>query len=67
MAIGFELCGDSPGSCRWASGRPQADTVVIAGDGQPVRRVRYAWADAPDTNLSDEDQLPVGTFEIDVR
>lgn len=67
VAIGFELCGDSPGSCRWASGRPQADTVVIAGDGQPVRRVRYAWADAPDTNLSDEDQLPVGTFEIDVR
>lgn len=66
-AIGFELCGEASGSCRWASGRVQGDTVLLRGDGKPVRRVRYAWSDAPDSNLSDEADLPVGTFEIDVR
>jgi sialate O-acetylesterase len=66
-AIGFELCGEGSGSCRWASGRVQGDTVLLPSDGKPVSRVRYAWSDAPDTNLIDEADLPVGTFEIDVR
>ena len=66
-AIGFELCGEAAGSCRWASGRVQGDTVVLPSDGQPVRRVRYAWGDTPNTNLSDEADLPVGTFEVGVQ
>jgi sialate O-acetylesterase len=66
-AVGFELCGEEPGTCRWASGRVQGDTVLLPGDGKAVRRVRYAWADAPNTNLSDEAELPVGTFEIGLR
>lgn len=67
VAVGFELCEAAPGTCRYAAGRVSADQVVLPGDGRPVSRVRYAWADAPDTNLSDDALLPVGTFEIEVR
>lgn len=63
-AIGFELCGDAPGSCRFAPGRPDGSRIVIAGDGRPVTRIRYAWADAPATNLIDTARLPPGPFEI---
>jgi sialate O-acetylesterase len=45
----------------------QGDTIVLPSDGQPVRRVRYAWGDTPSTNLSDEADLPVGTFEVGVQ
>lgn len=67
VAIGFELCGDAAASCRYAAGRVEGNEVSLPGDGKPVTRVRYAWADAPDTNLSDEALLPIGTFEIAVR
>lgn len=63
--IGFELCGPS-GPCRYAEGRASADTVTLKGDGQPVARVRYAWADAPVVNLFDAAPLPVVPFEIGV-
>ena len=66
QAIGFELCGDEPGNCRYAPGKVEGDHVMLSGDGKPVARVRYAWADAPATNLADGEQLPVGTFEIAV-
>ncbi len=66
QAIGFELCGKEPGTCRFASGKVAGNHVALAGDGQPVTRVRYAWADAPITNLSDDAQLPPGSFEIPV-
>lgn len=65
-AIGFELCGAEPGSCRYADGRAAGDRLVLAGDGRPVTRVRYAWADSPTVNLFDRDGLPVGSFEISV-
>lgn len=65
-AIGFELCGAAAGSCRFASARAAGSDVVVAGDGQPVTRARYAWADAPVINLWDEARLPVGTFQIAV-
>jgi sialate O-acetylesterase len=67
VAIGFELCGDGAGSCRFAVGQVHADGVVLRSDGSPVSRVRYAWGDAPSTNLTDDARLPVGTFEIAVR
>jgi len=65
-AIGFELCGPAVGTCRYAAGRVAGSTVTLPSDGQPVTRVRYAWADAPATNLADDAPLPVGTFEVPV-
>ncbi|WP_315762799.1 sialate O-acetylesterase [Sphingomonas sp. Y38-1Y] len=62
--IGFELCGG--GSCRFAEGRVMGDRVVLRGDGRPVERVRYAFADAPVVNTFDEAPLPVVPFEIAV-
>lgn len=64
QAIGFELCA---ATCRYAVATASGSDVMLAGDGQPVTRVRYAWADAPATNLADRAGLPVGTFEIAVR
>ncbi|MEZ0496065.1 sialate O-acetylesterase [Sphingomonas sp. IW22] len=59
--IGFELC--DTGGCRFADGRVEGDRVVLKGDGRPVTRVRYAWADAPVVNLFDDAPLPVVPFE----
>ncbi|MBW6526711.1 9-O-acetylesterase [Sphingomonas sp. RHCKR7] len=67
QAIGFELCGAAAGSCRFAAGTVAGDTVTLAGDGQPARHVRYAWAETPVVNLFDEAQLPVGTFDVPVE
>ncbi|QCB41816.1 9-O-acetylesterase [Sphingomonas sp. PAMC26645] len=66
QAIGFELCGAAIGTCRYAPGKVAGSEVMLPGDGQPVTRVRYAWADAPATNLADDAPLPVGTFEVPV-
>lgn len=63
-AIGFELCGQQPGSCRFTAGRVSDDTVMLQGDGKPATRVRYAWADSPVVNLYDGAGLPAGPFEI---
>jgi sialate O-acetylesterase len=65
--IGFELCGATSGTCRFADVRVNGDTVEIAGDGQSVTRVRYAWADYPIVNLYDEDMLPAPVFELPVQ
>lgn len=67
QAIGFELCGDAAGSCRFASAIAKGATVEIADDGQPATRVRYAWADTPVVNLFDGANLPVSSFEIPIR
>ncbi|MBO9576434.1 MAG: sialate O-acetylesterase [Sphingobium sp.] len=64
--IGFELCGDSQESCRYAAASAAGDTVTLIGDGKPATRVRYAWADSPIVNLYDEAELPVGTFEVPI-
>jgi sialate O-acetylesterase len=62
-----ELCGAAQGSCRYAQARAVGDSVEIASDGQPVTRVRYAWADYPIVNLYDLDMMPVPVFEIPVQ
>lgn len=67
QALGFELCGTDAGSCRYATATVSDDRVTLAGDGRPVTRVRYAWADFPVVNLVDEAQLPAGPFEVTVR
>jgi sialate O-acetylesterase len=63
-ASAFELCGSS---CRYADARVQGSSVVIADDGQPVRRVRYAWSDYPIVNLYDLNLLPAPVFELPVQ
>jgi sialate O-acetylesterase len=40
--------------------------VLLAGDGRPATRVRYAWAESPVVNLYDETPLPVGSFELPI-
>lgn len=62
-ALAFEICGLSGDSCRYADARVSGKTVLVAGDGLPVSRVRYAWADFAVVNLYAGD-LPVPTFEI---
>jgi sialate O-acetylesterase len=63
----FELCGAAQGSCRFADARVNGNSVEIVGDGQPVTRVRYAWADYPIVNLYDQDLLPAPVFELPVQ
>lgn len=67
QAIGFELCGPATGSCRYATARPSGSDVILTGDGKPVARVRYAWAESPTINLFDQALLPAGPFEIAVK
>ncbi|MBO9519231.1 MAG: sialate O-acetylesterase [Porphyrobacter sp.] len=65
--LAFELCGATQESCRYASAAIAGDTVVLQGDGQPVTRVRYAWADSPVVNLYDGRSLPLPGFELPVE
>ena len=65
-ALGFELCGAEEGSCRFADARVAGDTVVLADDGRPATRVRYAWSDSAAVNLFDAAKLPVGTFDLPI-
>jgi sialate O-acetylesterase len=66
IAIGFELCGETQASCRYATARAEGARVILPGDGQPVTRIRYAWADSPTVNLFDDAPLPAGPFEVRV-
>ena len=66
-ALAFELCAETQESCRFADAEASGTTVRLAGDGLPVTRIRYAWAEAPVTNLYDEDAVPAGPFEVPVE
>ena len=63
----FELCGATQNSCRYAAARAEGSTVVIADDGQPATRVRYAWADFPIVNLYGPERLPVPPLELSIE
>ncbi|AOH84154.1 9-O-acetylesterase [Sphingomonas panacis] len=67
QATGFELCAAAAGSCRYAAATVDGNRVMLAGDGQPVARVRYAWADFPVVNLVDDAALPAGPFAMAVQ
>ena len=62
--LGVELCAGTQDSCRFAQASVSGDSLLIAGDGQPATRVRYAWAESPVVNLFDARPLPVPGFEI---
>jgi sialate O-acetylesterase len=66
-ATAFELCAETQESCRFADAVAEGTTVRVAGDGRPATRVRYAWSEAPVTNLYDEAGLPVGPFELRIE
>lgn len=66
QAIGFELCGEALGTCRFVPGRVDGTRVLLAGDGAAATRVRYAWAGSPVINLYDDAALPIGSFELPV-
>jgi sialate O-acetylesterase len=67
-AIGFELCGTGPKTCRFAEGIAEGKTVRLeAAVSADVARVRYCWADSPICTLYDESGLPAGPFEMAIR
>ena len=61
--IGFELCGASPQSCKFAEAHLDGTHVELAG-GTAAQRVRYCWADSPVCTLFDKARLPAGPFEL---
>lgn len=63
--IGFELCGEAVGTCRYVSARIRGEQVVLRAlpTGQATR-VRYGWADNPVITLFDREGLPAGPFEL---
>ena len=65
--VGFELCGDDAGSCRYASARIRGDEVLLRADVAAASRVRYGWADSPVVTLYDGAGLPAGPFEIPIK
>jgi sialate O-acetylesterase len=62
---GFELCGATQASCRWADARIVNDSVVLPKAGGATR-VRYAWGGSPVGPLSDGSGLPAGPFELPI-
>ena len=63
---GFELCGATQASCRWADARVDRQSIVLSGAGQATR-VRYAWGGSPASPLTDASGLPAGPFEAPIR
>ena len=63
--IGFELCGATQESCRFADAKAWSNTVTLrAPNAHEATRVRYCWADGPTCTLFDGANLPAGPFEI---
>jgi sialate O-acetylesterase len=64
--IGFELCGETAESCRFADSRIEATQVLLAvPQGVPApTHVRYGWADSPVCTLFDRSGLPAGPFNM---
>lgn len=63
--IGFQLCTDSPDSCRFADAAIAGSQVKLAVlSGSTPTRVRYCWADSPICTLFDASGLPAGPFEL---
>jgi len=67
--IGFELCGDTPQTCRFADATIEGDKIVLAvpRGGPAPTHVRYGWADAPVCTLSDRSGLPAGPFDLAIQ
>lgn len=65
-AIGFETC-DAKDACRYVTAVADGSRVVLKGANTPdTVKVRYAWSDAPFTNLYSGDDQPAVPFELKV-
>jgi sialate O-acetylesterase len=63
--IGFELCGDEPGTCRYADAELSGSQVKLkVQPGITPTRIRYLWTDSPITTLFDSSGVPAGPFEM---
>jgi sialate O-acetylesterase len=67
--LGFELCGKSQDSCRFASARLAASgpVVIVQLDGRPATRVRHGWSDYPVLNVVDDALLALPPFELPIK
>ncbi|MET0289566.1 MAG: sialate O-acetylesterase [Pseudoxanthomonas sp.] len=66
--VGFELCGATQASCRYANARIDGDRVLLqAEQAATATRVRYGWADSPVVTLYDGNGLPAGPFELSIK
>lgn len=66
MPLGFELCAAEQASCRYADAVVDGDSVLLAADGKPAIKVRYAWGESPVVNLFDARPVPVPGFELPI-
>jgi sialate O-acetylesterase len=64
---GFELCGTTQESCRWATARLDGAASVVLSDAGSETRLRYAWGGSPACPLVDGSGLPAGPFEVAIR
>jgi sialate O-acetylesterase len=65
-AIGFEAC-DSGDICHYVTAVADGGRIVLKDANRPETvRVRYAWSDAPFTNLYSGDDLPAVPFQMDI-
>ena len=64
--LGVELCAETQASCRYAEAVATLNGLLVADDGKPATRIRYAWSDAPVVNLSDGRGVPIPGFELPV-
>ena len=67
LPIGFELCGPTQDSCRYAAARLGRSAITLTPDGRPATRVRYGWADFPVLNVYDSALLPLPPFELPIE
>lgn len=70
QAVGFELCGAGPGSCRFVNGDVDGTRIILPAPATPTWtpvRVRFCWGPSPLCNLTDGSGLPVGPFELPIR
>ncbi len=66
QAIGFELCGEESGSCRFVPAAVQGSSVTMPAGTGAAARARFCWGDSPVCNLYDRAGLPAGPFELPV-
>jgi len=66
--IGFELCGPTEASCRFATAHVAPDRVAIDVPAKMApTTVRYCWANGPICTLSDGSGLPAGPFNLAIE
>lgn len=64
--LGFAIAGEDK-MFRWAEAKIEGDTVVVWHPEVPHPLwVRYAWADNPECNLYNEEELPAVPFRTDI-